>query len=54
MSGSESWCFAQFSGVICEISAEIPFGNSHEGSIPFTRSIHYQALTTGCSKSAVR
>ena len=26
----------------------------HEGSIPFTRSIHYQLFTYQCSKSAVR
>ncbi len=28
--------------------------NLDEGSIPFTRSTHYQALTTDCSKSAVK
>jgi hypothetical protein len=35
------------------ISSRILFGNNHEGSIPFTRSIDNQALTMQCSKSAV-
>ena len=32
----------------------IGFGNKHEGSIPFTRSIHNQILMNVCSKSAVK
>jgi hypothetical protein len=41
-------------GVITGIFALNRFGNNHEGSIPFTRSIDSQALTTDCSKSAVK
>jgi len=29
------------------------FGNNHEGSIPFTRSIDFRALANKCSKNAV-
>ena len=48
--GTEAWCFDWFSGAITEISDFIRFGNNHEGSIPFTRSIHSPALTTACSE----
>jgi len=40
-------------GVITGIFALNRFGNNHDGSIPFTRSVHYQALTTECSKERV-
>ena len=47
-SGADSWRFARFSGVICGIFAQTRFGNNHEGSIPFTRSVHYKTLTNKC------
>ena len=47
--GADPWSFAQFSGVICEISAGITVGNNHEGSIPFTRSIDFKRVTNQCS-----
>jgi len=39
--------------MISRISALFRFGNNHEGSIPFTRSMDNQGLVKQCSKSAV-
>jgi hypothetical protein len=43
-----------FSGAIRGKPAQFRLGNTHEGSIPFTRSIALQGLAKLCSKSAVK
>jgi hypothetical protein len=53
MSGLECAHFASFLGANQEILSQDCFGNIHEGSILFTRSIDNQGLTNQCSNSAV-
>ena len=52
----EKWCvmidIANDFGPNACICYGLRFGNKHEGSIPFTRSIDYQLLTQLCRKSA--